>query len=60
MLNSGVRFELVQDSFAPTIRDGFSDIFLYNPSETLWYQLETDQDYKIEEVVPNMLCREAN
>ncbi len=57
LLNSGVRFELVQDSFAPTIRDGFSDIFLYNPSETLWYQLETDQGYKIEEVVPNMLWR---
>ena len=40
LLEPKVRFQLVPKSDVPTIPDGFSDVFLYNPSESLRSGLE--------------------
>jgi uncharacterized membrane protein len=47
-LDSKVRLLLVLGSEPPKIPDGFSDIFSYNPSDSLIAELE--KDYRIEQV----------
>lgn len=48
LLDPKVRFQLVVDPKVPQITDGFSDLFLYNPSDRLVSQLQ--KQYKIEVV----------
>ncbi|MEO8285655.1 MAG: glycosyltransferase family 39 protein [Chloroflexota bacterium] len=57
MLDPKVRLELVQDASAPVIPDGFSDVFLFNPTDVLWAQIETDQHYQIDMTIPYSLWR---
>jgi uncharacterized membrane protein len=45
-----VRFRLVVPPNVPTIPDGFSDVFLFNPSESLRQALQTDGKRRIESV----------
>ncbi|MEH2169848.1 MAG: glycosyltransferase family 39 protein [Nostoc sp.] len=41
-----VQFQLVKDRSIPNIIDGFTDIFLLNPSDTWRKQIETNYNYK--------------
>jgi len=47
LLESKVRFQLTVESHIPKIADGFSDIFLYRPSEALGSGI-LQQNYRIE------------
>ena len=55
LLDPEVRLRLVIDSELPTIPDGFSDVFLFNPSEFLRRKLE--ENYRIEPVYKSELWR---
>lgn len=43
-----VKLQLVMEPNIPKIPDGFTDVFLYNPSEALRRGLQKEQNYKIE------------
>jgi hypothetical protein len=45
----------VNESNIPKIPDGFSDVFIFNPSKSWRRQLEKAENYKIEEVSPSKL-----
>jgi uncharacterized membrane protein len=47
LLDSKVRLQLVETPNIPMIPEMFSDVFLYNPSQTLRSRLEKEQNYKI-------------
>lgn len=57
LLDSTVRFRLVIDSKVPTIPEGFSDVFLFNPSESLRRGFEREGSYRIEPVYKSELWR---
>ncbi len=48
LLNSKVKIQLVTEPILPNIPDGFSDVFLYNPSQN--FKTELEKMYKIESV----------
>ena len=55
LLTPKVRLQLVNKSNIPKIPDGFSDVFIFNPSKPWRRQLEKAENYKIEEVSPSKL-----
>lgn len=57
LLDPKVRFRLVVKSKVPTIPDGFSDVFLFNPSESLRRGLEREENYKVEPIYKSELWR---
>jgi uncharacterized membrane protein len=57
LLDPTVRFRLVIDSKVPTIPEGSSDMFLFNPSRSLLQKLEKEENYSIEPVYKSELWR---
>jgi hypothetical protein len=49
-LDLKVKLLLVEEPHIPNIPDGFSDVFLFNPSQTLQNGLEKERSQKIERV----------
>lgn len=47
LLDPKVRFQLVVEPNIPEIPDGFSDVFLFNPSKALRTAIEEEQKYKL-------------
>jgi hypothetical protein len=47
-LDPKVKLQLVVQPNIPKIPKGFSDVFLFNPSDTLRNGLEKEQNYRIE------------
>jgi uncharacterized membrane protein len=59
LLEPKLHLQLVREPNIPIIPDGFSEIFLFNPSETLLHGLEKEQKYEIEPVY-KPTCRGAS
>ncbi len=55
ILEQKVRFQLVVDPSVPNIPKGFSEVFLFNPSELLRNKIEKEQNYKTESIKPENL-----
>jgi len=55
LLTPKVRLQLVNESNIPKIPDGFSDVFIFNPSTSRRWQLEKAENSKLEEVSPSKL-----
>ena len=55
LLNPKVKLQLVSEPNIPKIPQGFSDVFIFNPSKTLKSGLETTYHYKIEPLNPSEL-----
>ena len=53
LLDSKVQLQLVNNFNIPHVPDGFSDMFVFNPSDKLRDGLEKDQNYKLEPVYEN-------
>ena len=49
-LEPEVRFRLVVAPKVPTISDGFSEVLLFSPSESLRHKLETDEGFRVDPV----------
>ena len=47
LLDSKVRLQLVETPNIPRVPESLSEVFLYNPSQTLRSRLEKEQNYKI-------------
>jgi uncharacterized membrane protein len=52
LLDPKVRLLLVLDPNIPKLPDGFSDVFVFNPSKKLRYTLVGDKKQKLEQVYP--------
>lgn len=50
LLEPKVQLQVLIEPNIPQIADGYSDVFLYYPSETLLYGIDKKQNYKIEPV----------
>jgi hypothetical protein len=58
LLDSKVRVRMVESPSVPEIPDGFSDVFLFNPTEEVRHRLEQkDKEYKIEPFRSEILWR---
>lgn len=55
LLNPQVRMQVLRDPNMPQISQGFSDVFLLNPSETLLKGVQKEREYKIAPVYPKQL-----
>jgi uncharacterized membrane protein len=55
LLNPKVQLQLVSEPNIPKIPDGFSDIFVFNPSKTLKSGLESNYNAKVEPIPPSEL-----
>jgi uncharacterized membrane protein len=55
ILEQKVRLKLVIDPKVPNISQGFSEVFLFNPSELLRNKIEKEQNYKTELIKPENL-----
>ena len=53
LLDQKVRLELVTEPEVPKIPPGFSDVFVYNPSETLKSGIERNYNAQLESIDPN-------
>jgi len=57
LLDSKVRLKLAVDPNAIIISDGFSDVFLFDSSYSLWEKLEKEKHYRLESIIPDRLWR---
>jgi uncharacterized membrane protein len=55
LLNPNVKFQLVSEPDIPKIPQGFSDIFVFNPSLALKSGLKRDYNYNVEPIEPSEL-----
>ena len=55
LLDPKTKLQLVTEPKIPQIPDGFSDIFIFNPSRSLQEGLAKQQNYKIQTVQPSKL-----
>jgi hypothetical protein len=55
LLNPKVQLQLVSEPNIPQIPQGFSDIFVFNPSPALKSGLERDYNSKVESIEPSEL-----
>jgi uncharacterized membrane protein len=55
LLDPKTKLQLVSEPSIPKIPEGFSDIFIFNPSPSLRKGIAKEQNYKIETVAPKQL-----